>query len=109
MFKLLALLFTGAKFGKLLVTGGSMLVSLVVYAWIFGWRYAAGFIGLLFVHEMGHFIAARHKGLNVGRRPSSPSSAPGWSSRTGRTTPRPRPSSAWPGRCWARWAPPWST
>ena len=66
MFKLLALLLSGAKFGKLLTTGGTMLVSLVVYAWIYGWRYAAGFIALLFVHEMGHFIAARHKGLNVG-------------------------------------------
>lgn len=66
MLKLLALALSGAKFGKLLTTGGTMLVSLVVYAWIYGWRYAAGFVVLLFVHEMGHFIAARHKGLNVG-------------------------------------------
>ncbi len=66
MLKLLALLFSGAKFGKLLTSAGSMLVSLVVYAFIFGWRYAAGFIVLLFVHEMGHYIAARHKGLPVG-------------------------------------------
>ncbi len=66
MIKLLALLFSGAKFGKLLASGGSMLLSLVVYAWIFGWRYAAGFIALLFVHEMGHYIAARQKGLPVG-------------------------------------------
>ncbi|MBW8722735.1 MAG: site-2 protease family protein, partial [Polaromonas sp.] len=66
MLKLLALLLSGAKFGKLLTTGGSMLISLVVYAWVYGWRYAAGFIALLFVHEMGHFIAARYKGLNVG-------------------------------------------
>ena len=66
MLKLLALLLSGAKLGKLLTTGGTMLISLVVYAWLYGWRYAAGFIALLFVHEMGHFIAARHKGLNVG-------------------------------------------
>lgn len=66
MLKLLALLLSGAKLGKLLTTGGTMLVSLVVYAFIYGWRYAAGFIALLFVHEMGHFIAARHKGLDVG-------------------------------------------
>ena len=66
MIKLLLLLLSGAKFGKLLLSGGTMLLSLVVYAWAFGWRYAAGFLVLLFVHEMGHFIAARQKGLNVG-------------------------------------------
>ena len=66
MIKLLLLLFSGLKFGKILASGGTMLISLVVYGFIFGWRYAAGFIVLLFVHEMGHYIAARHKGLNVG-------------------------------------------
>lgn len=66
MIKLLLLLFSGLKFGKLLTSGGSMLISVVVYAWIYGWRYAVGFVALLFVHEMGHYIAARHKGLNVG-------------------------------------------
>lgn len=66
MIKLLLLLFSGLKFGKLLTSGGSMLISVVVYAWIYGWRYAAGFVALLFVHEMGHYLAARHKGLNVG-------------------------------------------
>jgi Zn-dependent protease len=66
MLKLLLLVFSGLKFGKLLTTGGTMLISLVVYAFIYGWRYAAGFVALLFVHEMGHFIAARQRGLNVG-------------------------------------------
>ena len=66
MIRLLLLLLSGAKFGKLLTTGGTMLISLVVYGWLFGWRYAAGFIGLLFSHEMGHFIAARQRGLDVG-------------------------------------------
>ncbi|MDY0745089.1 site-2 protease family protein [Paucibacter sp. R3-3] len=64
--KLLLLLFSGLKFGKLLASGGTMLLSLLVYAAIYGWRYAAGFIALLFVHEMGHYLAARHKGLPVG-------------------------------------------
>ena len=66
MIKLLLLLLSGAKLGKLLTTGGTMLVSLVVYAFVFGWKYAAGFIVLLFVHEMGHYIAARRRGLDVG-------------------------------------------
>lgn len=66
MGKLLLLLLSGAKLGKLLNTGGSMLVSVLVYSWIFGWRYALGFVLLLFVHEMGHYLAARYKGLDVG-------------------------------------------
>ena len=63
---LLFILFSGLKWGKLATSGGTMLLSLVVYATIWGWRYAAGFIALLFAHEMGHFIAARQRGLNVG-------------------------------------------
>lgn len=64
--KLLFLLLGAAKFGKLLTTGGTMLLSLVVYSFIFGWRYAAGFILLLLCHEMGHYLAARRRGLDVG-------------------------------------------
>src|SRR5499427_8847364 len=43
-----------------------MLLSLAIYATIWGWRYAAGFVALLLVHEMGHYVAARQCGLNVG-------------------------------------------
>jgi Zn-dependent protease len=60
------LLLSGLKWGKLAASGGSMLLSLVVYAAIWGWQYAAGFVGLLFAHEMGHYVAARQRGLNVG-------------------------------------------
>ena len=60
------LLFSSLKWGKLAASGGSMLLSLVVYAAIWGWRYAAGFVALLFAHEMGHYVAARQRGLNVG-------------------------------------------
>lgn len=66
MGKLLLLLFTAGKLGKLLTTGGTMLLSVVLYAFVFGWRYAVGFVLLIFVHEMGHYIAARQRGLNVG-------------------------------------------
>jgi len=66
MIKLLLLLLSGAKLGKLLGSGGTMLISVVVYAFIYGWRYAIGFVALLFVHEMGHYLAARQRGLNVG-------------------------------------------
>jgi len=64
--KLLLLLLTTLKWGKLATTGGTMLLSLGAYAMIWGWRYAAGIIVLLFVHEMGHYVAARQCGLAVG-------------------------------------------
>jgi len=66
---LLALLFGGlklAKLGKLLTTGGSMAVSVAAYAGVFGWPYAVGFVALLLRHEMGHYLAARQRGLEVG-------------------------------------------
>jgi Zn-dependent protease len=66
MIKLLALLLSGVKLGKLFTTGGTMLLSVVLYAFVWGWRYAAGFVALIFVHEMGHYIAARQRGLAVG-------------------------------------------
>ena len=64
--KLLLLLLSGLKWGKLATTGGTMLLSLAIYATIWGWPYAAGFIALMFAHEMGHYVAARQCGLNVG-------------------------------------------
>ncbi len=63
--KLALLLLSGLKWGKLATTGGTMLLSLAVYATIWGWPYAAGFIALMFAHEMGHYVAARQCGLNV--------------------------------------------
>ena len=66
MGKLLAGLFVAGKLGKVALTGGTMLLSVIAYAFIFGWWYAVGFVLLIFVHEMGHYIAARQKGLDVG-------------------------------------------
>ncbi|HYA65549.1 MAG TPA: site-2 protease family protein [Burkholderiaceae bacterium] len=66
MFKLLALLLSSAKFAKLATTGGTMLVSVFVYAVFFGWWYAIGFVLLMLVHELGHYVAARRRGLDVG-------------------------------------------
>ena len=66
MIKIIALLLTSAKLGKLLLVVGSMVLSIWAYSLIFGWVYAVGFVALIFVHEMGHFAAARQKGLAVG-------------------------------------------
>ena len=54
------LLLTKAKF---LTTSLSMVVSVAAYALIWGWRFAAGFVALLFIHEMGHYIQLRREGV----------------------------------------------
>jgi Zn-dependent protease len=64
--KLLFLLFKGATLGKLLLSGGTMLLSVATYALAFGWPYATGFVVLLFCHELGHYLAARQRNLPVG-------------------------------------------
>jgi Zn-dependent protease len=48
---------------KLLTTAGTMLVSVVAYATIWGFDFALGFVVLLLVHEMGHVIALRREGI----------------------------------------------
>src|SRR5437764_2085906 len=60
--KLKALLILLPKL-KLLTTSGSMLVSVAAYSLIWGWQFAAGFVLLLLVHEMGHVIQLRREGV----------------------------------------------
>jgi Zn-dependent protease len=48
---------------KLLTTSGSMLVSVGAYALIWGWKFGVGFVALLFIHEMGHYIQLRREGV----------------------------------------------
>jgi Zn-dependent protease len=48
---------------KVLTTSGSMLVSVAAYALIWGWKFGVGFVALLFVHEMGHYIQLRREGV----------------------------------------------
>ncbi len=50
---------------KLLATAGTMLVSIVAYATIWGFWFAVGFVILLLVHEMGHVIALRREGIKA--------------------------------------------
>ncbi len=53
-------------FPVLLKTGGTMLISIWAYSLFWGWKFAAGFVLLILVHESGHLIAARIFRLNVG-------------------------------------------
>ncbi|HXV57071.1 MAG TPA: site-2 protease family protein [Gaiellaceae bacterium] len=48
---------------KVFATSASMLVSVAAYAWIWGWRFAAGFVLLLLVHELGHVLELRRQGI----------------------------------------------
>jgi Zn-dependent protease len=50
------------KFGA---AGFTALISVAFYSLAFGWAFAFGFVGLIFVHEMGHVIAVKAKGLPV--------------------------------------------
>jgi Zn-dependent protease len=48
---------------KIFVTSASMLVSIAAYAWIWGWRFAVGFVLLLLLHELGHVLELRRQGV----------------------------------------------
>jgi Zn-dependent protease len=58
--KLVLIALTKVKF---LVTAGSMAVSIVAYASIWGWKFGVGFVLLLLVHEYGHVIQLRREGV----------------------------------------------
>ncbi len=51
---------------KALISIISMLITIWVYAQFYGWPFAVGFVLMLLVHEMGHYLAAKQRGLNVG-------------------------------------------
>jgi Zn-dependent protease len=50
---------------KVFATSASMLVSIAAYAWLWGWKFAVGFVLLILVHELGHVIEAKRQGLDV--------------------------------------------
>jgi Zn-dependent protease len=49
----------------LLSTAGTALVSIAAYSLLWGWTFAAGFVALLFVHEMGHVIQLKREGIKA--------------------------------------------
>ncbi len=57
--------FKAAKFAKVFVTIVSMLISTIVYGFYLGPWFAVGLVSMLFIHEMGHVIAMRIKGLGT--------------------------------------------
>ena len=51
-----------AKF-KFLLSGLTLVASIWAWSLLFGWPFAAGFVLLIFVHEMGHVLSLRSKGI----------------------------------------------
>jgi Zn-dependent protease len=60
-------LLVGLKYLPLILkTGGTMILSIGAYALFWGWRFAVGFVLLIFIHECGHLLVAKKLGLKVG-------------------------------------------
>src|SRR4051812_12962 len=53
-------------FAKILLTSGSMLLSMAVYAIGMGLPFAVGFVVMILIHELGHAYAMRRHGLAAG-------------------------------------------
>ena len=51
------------KFAPALISAA---VSVVVYSLFFGWTFALGIVASLFIHEMGHALVMKLKGIPVG-------------------------------------------
>ncbi|MFI8495872.1 site-2 protease family protein [Peribacillus butanolivorans] len=50
-----------AKVGSLI----SIFVSLGAYALVYGWKFAVALVYLIYIHEMGHLLAAKRKGIKT--------------------------------------------
>jgi len=59
-----ALLGLAVKFGFVLLKFFGIFISVGGYALLWGWRFAVGFVLLILVHELGHFVEARRQGLH---------------------------------------------
>jgi Zn-dependent protease len=51
------------KLGWILKGSSSLLLSLGLYMVMFGWRYAVTLVALIYVHEIGHYLWMKVKGL----------------------------------------------
>jgi Zn-dependent protease len=60
----IALGIAAAKFFFVIVKFSSIFIAVAAYALIFGWKFAVGFVLLIFIHELGHYIEARREGLS---------------------------------------------
>jgi Zn-dependent protease len=52
------------KFGAFAVKFFGIFISVGGYALIWGWKFAVGFVALILVHELGHYLEATRQGLH---------------------------------------------
>lgn len=62
----LLVLLKGLPFLKVLLTGGSMALTVALYAWRGGLPFAIGLVTMIFIHEMGHGVAMKRAGVEAG-------------------------------------------
>jgi Zn-dependent protease len=60
----IAVVIAAAKFSFVLLKFSSIFIAVAAYALIFGWKFAVGFVLLIFIHELGHYIEAKREGLS---------------------------------------------
>jgi Zn-dependent protease len=62
---LAAIIGVAVKFGFVFLKFFSIFISVAAYALIWGWKFAVGFVALILVHELGHYVEAKRQGLDV--------------------------------------------
>ena len=62
---LVAVVGIAVKFGVFAFKFLGLFISVAAYALIWGWWFGIGFVALILVHELGHFVEAKRQGLDV--------------------------------------------
>lgn len=62
----LLVLVKALPFAKVLLTGGTMALSVALYAWQSGFAFALGLVLMIFIHELGHGVAMKRAGVEAG-------------------------------------------
>lgn len=52
------------KFGWIGLKFASIFIAIGGYALLWGWKFGVGFVALIFIHEMGHWLEGRRQGLH---------------------------------------------
>ena len=59
-----AIVGVAVKFGVFSIKFFGIFIAVGGYALIWGWKFAVGFVLLILVHELGHFVEAKRQGLD---------------------------------------------